>query len=89
MKKVNNLASPDPAKMRSALITISPKKYNMPQGQEVEDLDRAKQDVLQRDEVIDKHRLLIREYQSVLEVVKKAGGASKAFRKVAESTDQD
>jgi len=55
----------------------------------VEDLDRAKQDVLQRDEVIDKHRLLIREYQSVLEVVKKAGGASKAFRKVAESTDQD
>ena len=43
---------------------------------------KAKQDIVQRDEVIEKHRLLIGEYQSVLEVVKKAGGATKAFKAV-------
>jgi hypothetical protein len=37
---------------------------------------------VRRDEVIEKHRLLIREYQSVLEVVKKAGGATAAFKPV-------
>ena len=51
-------------------------------AQVVEELEKAKAEIQRRDEVIEKHRLLIREYQSVLQVVKKAGGATKAFKQI-------
>ena len=51
-------------------------------AQVVEELEKAKAEIQQRDEVIEKHRLLIKEYQSVLQVVKKAGGATKAFKQI-------
>jgi len=63
-------------------VDASAHRWKLKRDQVVEELDNAKLDILRRDEVIEKHRLLISEYQTVLEVVKKAGGATKAFKTV-------
>jgi hypothetical protein len=63
-------------------VDASAHRWKLKRDQVVDELTQAKEDIMRRDEVIEKHRLLIREYQSVLEVVKKAGGASKAFKVV-------
>jgi len=69
-------------KVQIQRVDASAHRWKLKRDQVVEELDNAKLDILRRDEVIEKHRLLISEYQSVLEVVKKAGGATKAFKTV-------
>mmetsp|Transcript_17789 Transcript_17789/g.40270 ORF Transcript_17789/g.40270 Transcript_17789/m.40270 type:complete len:542 (-) Transcript_17789:22-1647(-) len=44
-----------------------------------------KDEIKDKDKMIEKHRALILEYQSVLEVLKKAGGAGVAFKRIEES----
>mmetsp|Transcript_23646 Transcript_23646/g.76975 ORF Transcript_23646/g.76975 Transcript_23646/m.76975 type:complete len:539 (-) Transcript_23646:64-1680(-) len=48
-------------------------------------LTACKEEMKEKDKMIEKHRSLIVEYQSVLEVLKKAGGAGVAFKRIEES----